>query len=118
VFFFFFSVRGLKKAKKVMTHGKGKARFEMQDTHVCHVPFGGAEGSGLFCVFDGHAGKGCATLCLTLLPGALLPLIAGCGEGSREKQLAQAFAETDKGLLKLKQLFCLFVVLLFSHQQM
>jgi len=49
--------RGLKKAKKVMTHGKGKSRFEMQDTHKCVVPFGGEEGSGLFLVFDGHAGK-------------------------------------------------------------
>ena len=40
-----------------MTHGKGKSRFEMQDTHKCCVPFGEEAGSGLFLVFDGHAGK-------------------------------------------------------------
>jgi hypothetical protein len=29
------NLKGLKRDKKVMTHGAGKKRFEMQDTHFC-----------------------------------------------------------------------------------
>ncbi len=64
------NLKGLKRAKKVMTHGKGKARFEMQDAHSVFVPFqcSGISGAGLFCIFDGHAGKNCALECAAIVP--------------------------------------------------
>ena len=52
--------KGLKRAKKTELNHRGKPLYEMQDTHLCVYPLDEDKGTGVFCVFDGHAGMHCA----------------------------------------------------------
>ena len=84
-----------------MTHGKGKAKFEMQDAHAVVSPLFGREGSVLLGVYDGHAGKQCAGRCVELLPERLAEAMAGgrledCDDAS--DALVEAFARADEAL--------------------
>jgi len=52
---------GMKKAKKFsVVQGKGQPKFQMEDTNFCSYPHAKNKNVGIFCVFDGHAGKNCA----------------------------------------------------------
>uniref|UniRef100_A0A6B2L5R3 PPM-type phosphatase domain-containing protein n=1 Tax=Arcella intermedia TaxID=1963864 RepID=A0A6B2L5R3_9EUKA len=56
---------GLARSKKMTIDGKRSS--EMEDTHYCSFPFT-SQNLALFCVFDGHAGKDCASELITLFP--------------------------------------------------
>lgn len=59
-----------KKGKNVKLGPKSSAKYEMEDTHIVLFPFDlkGVSESALLCVFDGHAGKGCATALKEIIP--------------------------------------------------
>jgi serine/threonine protein phosphatase PrpC len=47
----------------------------MEDISFVEIPFGGDEDRGLFCVFDGHAGKRCAEAAAKILPLVIITRI-------------------------------------------
>lgn len=60
---------GMKKAKKFsVTAGKGQPKFQMEDMNFCSYPHNKNKNLGIFCVFDGHAGKKCAEALTKLFP--------------------------------------------------
>uniref|UniRef100_A0A6B2KXN2 PPM-type phosphatase domain-containing protein n=1 Tax=Arcella intermedia TaxID=1963864 RepID=A0A6B2KXN2_9EUKA len=60
---------GLRRGNKVkLNYSKGGKADPMEDTHFCAFPFLSSKDYGLFCVFDGHAGKDCASELITLFP--------------------------------------------------
>jgi len=61
--------RGLKRAKKhkAMT-AYGNSPLQMEDTHTFEFPFREDGRTGLFCVFDGHSGKGASTALTQIFP--------------------------------------------------
>jgi len=66
---------GMRRARKPSlsshTSSSRKSRFEMEDIWCVEFPFDGDEDRGLFCVFDGHAGKKCAEAAARLFPTEL-----------------------------------------------
>jgi len=60
---------GMRRGKKGNNLAKpGQSRYQMEDTHLALVPFLKNKNMALFCVFDGHAGKGCSTSLLKEFP--------------------------------------------------
>jgi len=45
-----------------------KAKYQMEDEWLASYPFDGDEDKALFCIFDGHAGKGAAEGAKNLFP--------------------------------------------------
>lgn len=60
---------GMKKAKKFsVVQGKGQPKFQMEDKNFCSFPHAKNKNIGIFCVFDGHAGKNCAEKLTKIFP--------------------------------------------------
>jgi serine/threonine protein phosphatase PrpC len=60
---------GMKKAKKFsVVQGKGQPKFQMEDKNFCAFPHAKNKNIGIFCVFDGHAGKNCAEKLTKIFP--------------------------------------------------
>lgn len=59
---------GMKRGKKGNMLAARRNRFQMEDTHVVHFPLDRNKDVALFCVFDGHAGKGCSTSLTKIFP--------------------------------------------------
>jgi len=60
-------IRG-KKGFNIRAGGQQSKRYQMEDTNYCAFPFQKSKDMGLFCVFDGHAGKDCATELTKIFP--------------------------------------------------
>eukprot|EP01128_Nolandella_sp_AFSM9_P011696 TRINITY_DN862_c0_g1_i1.p1 TRINITY_DN862_c0_g1~~TRINITY_DN862_c0_g1_i1.p1 ORF type:complete len:879 (+),score=257.84 TRINITY_DN862_c0_g1_i1:198-2639(+) len=61
---------GMRRGKKGknLKFGQKGAKYNMEDTNLVLSPLPGNSSLSLFCVFDGHAGKGCSTALLTTFP--------------------------------------------------
>eukprot|EP01126_Amoeba_proteus_P022008 TRINITY_DN22347_c0_g1_i1.p1 TRINITY_DN22347_c0_g1~~TRINITY_DN22347_c0_g1_i1.p1 ORF type:complete len:270 (-),score=62.27 TRINITY_DN22347_c0_g1_i1:230-1039(-) len=59
----------MKRGKKGNMLAPKKHRYQMEDTHVVCFPYSPRNtNQALFCVFDGHAGKGCSTELVKVFP--------------------------------------------------
>jgi len=71
----------------------------MEDSHVVVDQLNGAENQGLFCVFDGHGGKGCAMWLKDNFKEQAENVFKEIGEDCSEEQVIEAlktlFKETD-----------------------
>ncbi|KEG09579.1 putative protein phosphatase 2C [Trypanosoma grayi] len=78
-------------------------RLNMEDEHVVDVVFpDGASDSkeGLFCVFDGHSGKGCATKCRELIPKMARTYATRTADGTSTVDFEKVYMEADSVLEK------------------
>jgi len=95
-------VRG-KKGFKLRTGGK---RYQMEDTNYCSFPFQKSKDFGLFCVFDGHAGKECATELTKVFPKSFAQHWSQHNKDRKKLDITQiwldVYKEVDEQLIKFE----------------
>ncbi|ORC88070.1 putative protein phosphatase 2C [Trypanosoma theileri] len=74
-------------------------RLNMEDEHMIDVTFPNGEKNskeGLFCVFDGHSGKSCATKCRELFPKMARSHLTQKADGTTSVDFDRMYMEIDK----------------------
>eukprot|EP01127_Copromyxa_protea_P003187 TRINITY_DN13047_c0_g1_i1.p1 TRINITY_DN13047_c0_g1~~TRINITY_DN13047_c0_g1_i1.p1 ORF type:complete len:720 (-),score=227.49 TRINITY_DN13047_c0_g1_i1:184-2343(-) len=92
---------GMKRGKKGNVLAAKRNRFQMEDTHVVHFPLDKNKDVALFCVFDGHAGKGCSTSLTKIFPRVFGKQFAAGGWINKTDMtdlFKAVYAEVDKQL--------------------
>jgi len=91
----------MRRGKKGNMLAAKRNRFQMEDTHVVHFPLDKNKDLGLFCVFDGHAGKGCSTSLTKIFPRVFAKKFAA-GNWATKTDLSDlwksVYLEVDKQL--------------------
>eukprot|EP01116_Phalansterium_solitarium_P016117 TRINITY_DN366_c0_g1_i1.p1 TRINITY_DN366_c0_g1~~TRINITY_DN366_c0_g1_i1.p1 ORF type:complete len:1177 (+),score=508.00 TRINITY_DN366_c0_g1_i1:146-3676(+) len=93
--------RAKKKTLQFTKNGTVQAEPQMEDMSVCEFPFEASPVQGLFCVFDGHAGKECAVAAQRLFPkvfGQHLARLGGRLPDDLSSLFVAVYAEVDKQL--------------------
>lgn len=92
----------MKRGKKGNMLAAKRNRFQMEDTNVVHFPLDrNNKEVALFCVFDGHAGKGCSTSLTKIFPRVFSKMFTAGGWINKTDltDLWKAvYAEVDKQL--------------------
>jgi len=94
--------RGMRRAKKRPMHwgsGSAKAKPEMEDASALLFPFNSDPKKGLFCIFDGHAGKECSTAATQVVPEELLKQLENVTEPDITEVLRNTFLNSDQQLI-------------------
>jgi len=88
----------------------GKEKPQMEDENFCEFPFNGDPNKGLFCVFDGHAGKEAAIAAKEKFPKELAKQLAetpGAETATDQTDLLRrTFEEVDKQLAEFEDQGC------------
>jgi len=102
---------GLRRGKKTPSlRMAGGPMFQMEDAHLAAYPFNRSTRQGLFCVFDGFAGRECAQDATKVVPEVLAEQLAQRGGAEKQTDLTdllpKVFAEADERLKKHEDLGC------------